>query len=227
MQAAQPQPPNKPGGARLLPALGLGLLFSYGLFALLFFVIHGKGHGGSKQETLQTIDFVRLKEDTQVETIERRKPPPPPPPKQPPPPPKLAVATDTPQQSVLPFNAPNLGLNASGVGGGPFVGSFTGGGGGGSVGLFDGDIIPLSRVPPSFPRKAAQDGIEGWVKLEIIVNADGTVKSAKVLEAKPRGIFDAAAVQAVQRWKFKPKVVDGRPAEQRGTQTVEFKLGEE
>ncbi|HEX4872037.1 MAG TPA: energy transducer TonB, partial [Nevskiaceae bacterium] len=161
-----------------------------------------------------------------LQTIERRKPPPPPPPKTPPPPPKLKVASDTPpQQSPLPFNIPNLGLNAS-VGGGPFIGEM--GAGGGAMGLFDGDIIPLAKIAPQYPRQAARDGIEGYVKLEILVNPDGTVKSARVIEAKPRGVFDSAAVTTVLKWKFKPRVVDGRPVEQKGTQVLEFNLsGEE
>ena len=47
-----------------------------------------------------------------------------------------------------------------------------------------------------------------------IVNADGSVRSAKVIDAKPRGIFEASAVQAVMRWKFKPKIKNGKPVEQ-------------
>ena len=57
-----------------------------------------------------------------------------------------------------------------------------------------------------------------------MVNADGSVRSAKVTEAKPKGLFDAAAVTAVLRWKFKPRVVNGEPVPQRGLQRIEFNL---
>jgi protein TonB len=97
-------------------------------------------------------------------------------------------------------------------------------GGPGAGGMFDGDIIPLQRIPPQYPRDAARNGITGWVQLEVLVNADGTVRSARVLESNPRGLFEAAAVQAVLRWKFKPKVVNGTPVQQKGAQRIEFNL---
>lgn len=213
---------------RMLPAAVAGLVFSALMFLGLFGLISRHGGGIDKADTLPTIDFVRLKRETDLQTIERRKPPPPPPPKNPPPPPKLKVAADTPQDvQPMPFNMPNLGLSAS-VGGGPFLGQL-GSGAGPATGMsmFEGDIIPLQRIAPQYPRKAATDGIEGYVKLQFIVNSDGTVREAKVVEAKPRGIFDAAAIAAALRWKFKPKVVDGKPVEQKGVQTIDFNLGEE
>jgi protein TonB len=97
-------------------------------------------------------------------------------------------------------------------------------GGAGGGGIFDGDIIPLQRIPPQYPRDAARNGITGWVQLEVLVNPDGSVRNARVVDAKPRGLFEAAAVQAVLRWKFKPKVVNGLPVEQKGAQKIEFNL---
>lgn len=212
---------------RLLPAAVAGLTFSALMFLMLYGLISRHGGGIDKADTLPTIDFVRLKRETDLQTIERRKPPPPPPPKNPPPPPKLKVSADTPQDvTPMPFNMPNLGLSAS-VGGGPFLGQMGSGAPATGMSMFEGDIIPLQRIAPQYPRKAATDGIEGYVKLQFIVNADGTVREAKVIEAKPRGIFDAAAISSALKWKFKPKVVDGKAVEQKGVQTIDFKLGEE
>jgi protein TonB len=120
----------------------------------------------------------------------------------------------------LALSMPNVDLNAN-VSGGTFLGAM---GGAGAGGMFDGDIIPLQRIPPQYPRDAARNGITGWVQLEVLVNADGTVRSARVLESKPKGMFEAAAVQAVLRWKFKPKVVNGQPVQQKGAQRIEFNL---
>jgi periplasmic protein TonB len=197
----------------------LAFLVSLGFFWLMYAVISGTGHGVDKKEALPTIDFVRLKRDTEVETTQRRKPPPPP--EQPPPPQKLQIASSSVSADAVSMDVPTLGLNAN-VGGGPFVGEM--GGGGGMGGLFDGDIIPIQRVPPAYPRDAARAGVTGFVQLEVLVNADGTVRSAKVLESKPKGLFEAAAVAAVMRWKFKPKVVNGQPVAQRGSQKIEFNL---
>lgn len=208
--------------ARMLPAMALSLIVSALMFWVMYLLIQGHRATMEKADTLPTIDFVRLKRETELQTLERRKPPPPPPPPKTPPPPKLKVAaTDTPQESPLPFNMPNLGLSAN-VGGGPFLGQLGSGGGAPAAGLFDGDIIPLQRIAPQCPRKAALDGLDGIVTVQLLVNADGTVRSAEVQSAKPRGVFESAAVSAVLKWKFKPRVVDGKPVEQRGKVDIKF-----
>lgn len=204
---------------RAIPILATALVVAVGLFTLMHTVITVTGHGMDKVETLPTIDFVRLRRDSQVEAMQRRKPPPPPP-EPPPPPSKMRIDTGSVNASTLAFAMPNVDLNAN-VSGGTFLGQM---GAGGTGGMFDGDIIPLQRIPPQYPRDAARNGITGWVQLEVLVNADGTVRSARVLEAKPKGLFEAAAVQAVMRWKFKPKVVNGQPVQQKGAQRIEFNL---
>jgi protein TonB len=205
-------------GPRSVPIFLLALACALGLFSLMYTVIHVSGHGVQKSETLQAIDFVRLRRDSRVESLERRKPPPPPP-KPPPPPAKMRVETASVSASSSGFAMPNVNLNAN-VTGGTFLGQM---GSGGSA-IFDGDIIPLQRIPPQYPRDAARNGITGWVQLEVLVNPDGSVRSAKVIDSKPKGLFEAAAVQAVLRWKFKPKVVNGQPVEQKGAQKIEFNL---
>ena len=205
-------------GPRSVPIFLLAMACALGLFSLMYTVIHVGGHGMQKSETLQAIDFVRLRRDSQVESLERRKPPPPPP-KPPPPPAKMRVETASVQGSAGGFAMPNVSLNAN-VTGGTFLGQM----GSGGAAMFDGDIIPLQRIPPQYPRDAARNGITGWVQLEVLVNPDGSVRSAKVIDAKPKGLFEAAAVQAVLRWKFKPKVVNGQPVEQKGAQKIEFNL---
>jgi protein TonB len=204
---------------RAIPIFAIACGFAFGLFMLMHAVITVSGHGIEKAETLTTIDFVRLRRDSQVESLQRRKPPPPPP-EPPPPPAKMRIETGSVSAGALAFAMPNVDLNAN-VGGGTFVGQM---GSAGSGGMFDGDIIPLQRIPPQYPRDAARNGITGWVQLEVLVNADGTVRSARVIQSNPRGLFEAAAVQAVLRWKFKPKVVNGQPVAQKGAQRIEFNL---
>jgi len=201
----------------MLAAAVLSVLFSLVLFALLYSAIHAGKFVAEKSEVLQTIDFVRLKRDSEVETLSRRKPPPPP--AQPPPPAKMRVASAAVQQNMGGMEIPSLNLSAS-VTGGPLGGQM----GKGVTGMFDGDLMPLQRIVPTYPADARRAGVTGWVQLEILVNADGSVRNAKVTDAKPRGLFEAAAVTAVLRWKFKPKIVDGKPVEQRGSQKIEFNL---
>ena len=211
---------------RMLAPPALAFALSLGFFWLMYGVTHIAGHLANKGEVLPTIDFVRLKRDTEIETLERRKPPPPPP-QEPPPPARMKVAASEAQQqqAPTPFAMPNLDLTTS-VGGGPFIGEMGQGGGTALAGLFDGDIIPLQRLPPQYPRDAARNRIQGWVQLEVQVNADGSVRGARVMDAKPKGLFEASAVAAVLKWKFKPRVVNGQPVAQRGMQKIEFNLTE-
>jgi periplasmic protein TonB len=206
-----------------LPALGLAVLVSLGLFWLMYEFMGNDGHSADSIEAMPSIDFVRLRRDTQIETLERRKPPPPPEP--PPPMQRMHIATEASQSTAVqsPMAIPNLGISTS-VGGGPFIGELGGTGAPDMSGLFDGDIIPLQRIAPQYPRDAARARINGWVQLEVLVNADGSVRSAKVMGSQPKGLFEANAVAAVLRWRFKPKIVNGTPVAQRGSQRIEFNI---
>lgn len=209
---------------RTLASIVLSVIVVFVLFWIMHLLILGNTNVQKKDVETKAIEMVRLKRDTTPETKTREKPEPPPPPKEPPPPPKLKVQSDTPQQNVQPqMDMPNIDLSTA-MGSGPFMGQMGQGGAGLGTGMFDGDIIPIARIAPQYPRQAARDGIEGYVVLEIVVNPDGTVRSADVKEAKPRGLFDAAAVRAVMSWKFKPKVVNGQPVAQRGVQKIQFSL---
>jgi protein TonB len=95
-------------------------------------------------------------------------------------------------------------------------------GAGAAVG--DGELIALVKIAPRYPRKAAIAKKEGWVKVEFIVTELGTVKDVKVLDAKPRRLFERAAKKAILKWKFKPRIVDGKAVPRKAIQTIEFKL---
>ncbi|MCR9261606.1 MAG: energy transducer TonB [Pseudomonadaceae bacterium] len=74
----------------------------------------------------------------------------------------------------------------------------------------DGDMIPIMRVPPEFPQRMLSRGISGWVLVEFTVDTLGRVVSPMVLDAQPANGFQKAALDAIVRYKFKPRVVDGR-----------------
>ena len=89
----------------------------------------------------------------------------------------------------------------------------------------DEEAMPVFRIPPIYPQRAAKRGIEGWVEIEFTITALGTVKNARVIAASPEGIFDQAALRAISRWKFKPKIVDERAVERHGVrQRINFQL---
>lgn len=60
----------------------------------------------------------------------------------------------------------------------------------------------LSAPQPRYPPVALRRKLEGDVVLELRIEADGSVSSARVLSADPPGVFDEAAVAAASRWRF-------------------------
>ncbi|MGH8310028.1 MAG: energy transducer TonB, partial [Steroidobacteraceae bacterium] len=62
------------------------------------------------------------------------------------------------------------------------------------------------------------------VQLEFIVRADGSVGNVAVVKSEPAGVFDAAAVNAVRKWRYRPVVHDGAPVEQRARVRIRFTL---
>ena len=60
----------------------------------------------------------------------------------------------------------------------------------------------------------------------LVINPDGTVAKPNVTEADPPRIFNTSAMRAILRWKFKPRIVNGKPVSRRGVQVIEFKLEE-
>ncbi len=88
----------------------------------------------------------------------------------------------------------------------------------------EGDIIPIVVIRPMYPRDAAMQGVEGWVKIEFIITAIGTVKSAKVVDAKPPRIFNREALRAILKWKFKPRIINGVAVDRPASQIIDFNL---
>ena len=89
----------------------------------------------------------------------------------------------------------------------------------------DGEYLPIVKVAPRYPRRALSKGIEGYVIVEYTVTKQGTVKDPVVIEAKPQGTFDKAAIKSALRYKYKPRVVDGTPIEVSGVRTkISFEL---
>ncbi len=80
----------------------------------------------------------------------------------------------------------------------------------------------INEVVPEYPPIARQSRIQGLVRLEIIVSADGSVSQIKLLTGHP--LLAKAAIQAVQQWMFQPTMLRGKPVEVRSVIDVNFRL---
>ena len=91
----------------------------------------------------------------------------------------------------------------------------------------DSDTIPVVQIEPVYPSRAELRGIEGTVRVQFTVTATGEVRDAVVIAADPPGEFDEAALSAVERWRYRPRVVEGVPVESVGVQALfEFSFTE-
>jgi protein TonB len=89
----------------------------------------------------------------------------------------------------------------------------------------DGDATPIVRIEPRYPMKAAREGKEGWVQMSFSIDTLGGVTDIKVIKSQPKRIFDREAKKALAKWKYKPKIVDGKPIVQTGlTVQLDFKM---
>jgi protein TonB len=88
------------------------------------------------------------------------------------------------------------------------------------------DTMPevISRINPIYPYKARQKGINGMVVLKFLVTGEGRVAQVSVEQANPPGVFDAAAIQAVNQWRFKPGILDREPVATWITVPLKFQI---
>ncbi len=190
-------------------AFALGLLFTTSVFFVLYHLVGADPDVADDSEATR-IEFSRMRRDTEVATkrdekVEREKPPP------------------TPQQPRMAFNTGGLDNNVAMLA--PVVDAR-----GAMTGMkmsagSDRDSIPLVRIPPDYPPRALSRGLEGWVRIQFTITATGTVKDAIVIDADPKNIFDDAALKAIARWRYNPRIDGGVAVERVGMQTqITFQL---
>ena len=219
----------------------LSVLLAIAVNALLFlFVIHmvGGGRPAHKlQDDISQIEFIRLERAPEPLSVTRpQKLPDRPPPKEPPPPPQSAAqklapptapALQVPQPALSDIPLQITGVPQIGAAGVPAVpveqpaaaiAPATG------APEIDVTAVPTYRSPPLYPPRAQRAGIEGSVTVEFTITTDGGVKDPRVVTADPPEVFNEAVLNAILKWKFNPKVVDGRPVERRARQVVIFTL---
>jgi protein TonB len=82
----------------------------------------------------------------------------------------------------------------------------------------DGEYLPIIKVAPIYPRRAQTRGISGYCIVEYTVTKTGSIRDPQPVDCQPSGIFERASVKAAEKFKYKPRVVDGEPIEVAGVQ---------
>jgi protein TonB len=191
-------------------AAAIALSITIGLFYVMQLLISMGSGEGTDIDKGRVIEFVRLKRESETQIRKRQLPKKEKPP-EPPPPPELQMSTpDSADSGEMAIAAPSMDMTPD-ISGGLNMGGAPS----------DSDTVPLVRVPPQYPVRAAERGIEGYVVMRFTISAAGTVKNPIVVDAKPARIFDRAAIRAIKKWKYRPKIEDGVAVERAN---IEVKL---
>jgi protein TonB len=191
---------------RMVFGIVIGLVVTAALFWFMQYLIETADRALNEGGSSHLVDFVRLKRD---ESIQRRqlKPKKPPPPDTPPPQPP------TPQLDNLNPNAEKIAISAAPVETDIEMS------GGFSLGVGEGDYLPIVKVAPIYPQRALSRNIEGYCVVQYVVTKQGTIRDPFVVEDQcTSSLFHRASVQAALKFKYKPRVQDGQAVEVPGVQ---------
>jgi len=192
---------------RLVIGLILGLAITLSLFWVMQYLIATADRTLNEDAAGSLVDFVRVKRD---ESVKQRqlKPKKPPPPDAPPPQPP------TPQLESLNANAEKIAISEV-----PVETDIEMTGGGFSLGVGEGDYLPIVKVAPIYPNRALTRGIEGYCVVQYTVTRQGTVKDPVVIEDQcTSSLFYSASLNAALKFKYKPRIMDGEAVEVPGVQ---------
>ncbi|MDX1489744.1 MAG: TonB family protein [Pseudohongiellaceae bacterium] len=84
----------------------------------------------------------------------------------------------------------------------------------------DQEMNPIFTVAPQYPMELAMAGEQGWARLEFDVNEDGTVSNIQAVDFEGGEAFEKSAIEAVKKFRFAPRFVDGEPVKVEGVQYV-------
>jgi protein TonB len=192
---------------RVIAGIVFGLAITTALFWVMQFMIETTDRQLDKAGSTNLVDFVRLKRD---ETVHRRevKPRKPPPPQSPPPLPSA------PRFESLNPNAETIAISAT-----PAETDIEISSSGFSLGIGEGDYLPIVKVAPIYPQRALIRGIEGYCVVQYTVNRQGTIREPFVIEGQcTNSIFRRPSLQAALKFKYKPRMIDGHAVEVPGVQ---------
>ena len=198
--------------ARYLLSMVLATVVTFVLFAIMIAMIKISQHPVASDANLNLVNFIRVKRDRNL-NLEQVKPEPPPMPQAPPAPAQMQMPSinSAPQK----FDTGTGAIEPQGISIEPGYVNAEGGS----------DYLPIAQIAPQYPRDALYKGIEGWVLVEFTIGTQGQVKDAHIVKADPPGVFDSAALDAVKRFRFKPRMIGNTPVEVTGVQNrIRFRL---
>jgi len=81
------------------------------------------------------------------------------------------------------------------------------------------------QAPMMYPPRARAKGIQGYVVFSLLIGITGEIEQMQIVESYPEGVFDEAAIQGMNQWKFEPAMYQGQAVRAWAKQRIRFDLG--
>jgi protein TonB len=141
---------------------------------------------------------------------------------------QMAAPTPQPQQSL---EMPSLDLGVGDIDIRAVGSNFTAPLGAGGIAIPGGgqdakgfvEVVPYNTRRPNVPDVAWQNKISGWVLVAFTVTPRGDTRDVRVLDAKPRGVFEEKVIAAVGDWQYSMKFAGKSSANVVLTQRVDVR----
>lgn len=80
------------------------------------------------------------------------------------------------------------------------------------------------ELQPPYPAAEIRAQREGTVRIRVTIGPDGRVKAVARVQATSDAFWAVTVQQAMNRWRFRPATVGGRPVEDSKVMTLHFRL---
>lgn len=187
---------------RILAVILLGACVALTLTWFMHRLIHSSQQRLDESKRAHLVDFVRLKRDEASAQKDRRPSrlvteEAPPAPTAAPADNSQAEATLAVSETVLPdgleagFKIGGLGFDAA-----------------------EGEYLPIVKIAPVYPHRAAATGLEGECVVIYTVTTTGATRDIRVIESMCTDrLFHSASIAAAKKFKYKPRIINGQPVE--------------
>ena len=193
-------------GIIVRPLIGffVALAVTTGLFWTMQFLIEISHHELNEETTHALLEFVRIERDEEIVRINRIERPPLPEvqPEMPP-----QIDTFNPDANIVKIGIPKVpgetDINTTAS----------------LDNMYEGDYLPIVKVAPIYPQRALSRGIQGHCVIEYTVTRQGTIRDPMVIDSMcTSSLFHKVSRDAVLKFKYKPRVMDGVAVEVSGVQ---------
>jgi protein TonB len=193
----------------------LAALLTVGLFLAMQALISKEFQPQDKSETAsfeinpKVEDIKTIERETQIDEIKKVDTPPPPPQIERAKAEKPTEKIATIEGAIPEFEAPRIDLSDV------------------KITVSDRDAQPLVRIPPQFPSRFLNGDNSGYCKVRFDVSPEGQPFNVQATICTSNQL-KSATIKSVQKWKYNPKMVDGRPASRTGVESkIRFDLSDE